>query len=436
MSPTFYGFMTKSSFIRNEDNVISEFYELSPLALTFSRNRQEHQASGYPGDVLHVFHNRDAVSTINSTGPQELVNEVFEICKLVYAYFHDNYGNTSASVIKQYINSIFQGDIYDLTLGQITETASLDLPDWISWKSMRNNTTEVRIWLRNLAFENQYPVYDITVIPPFANLETFFGNYGNVVHLIDGISITQFSETVELAKQDHPASYTRYIEFQLVNKDNPDQKKTCVWGVIIYGRDGDNIDNIKDAIISYVLANSTRTQEAWEVIFPGIFKRTEFMFFPRWDLIAAQNVSDLSSLYRSIIGTKDAETFVKAHHPETSITTTFVQDRLSIIPFDYKAICCAVLCGQTNLSNSHFLSQIFPDYLPMPTTSPDFNRMTILTRNWVLGMVDALNVAESAADFSIIRNPLRRVRRNGSLFIAFLYNNINYLIAAKSNSYY
>lgn len=436
MTSVCYGFMTKSSFTKNANNVVSEFFELSPIALTYSKHRQEYQQNGYPGDVLHVFFNQHGTEEANSVVDPALLEQIFNISNLAYGYFRDNTGNTSTTVLRNYVNSLLVDQIDSFEVGQVKEANSLEMPDWISWVLTDNERTQVRIWFNNIAFENQYPMSEITVIPYVEDIDLYQNNYGNVVQALEQLTITQFSENVELIKGNTPSTYTRYIEFKFYNRDNPEQFTRIPWAVLIYGKDGDNIDSIKDAIADYIEANTSFPIAAWEIIFPDIFKRTEFMYFPRWDMIAVQNVSDLSSLYLSILKVNENVTFVKTNHPEQDLTTLYVTEKLEVIPFTYKGVAAAVLSGKTNTPANKFVSQLFHDYLPLPTTSPDFNRMSISTRTWVLGMVEGLKAAEQATDFSTIQNPFRRVRRNGKLFVAYLYNSINHLIAAKSNSFY
>ena len=205
-----------------------------------------------------------------------------------------------------------------------------------------------------------------------------------------------------------------------------------MWGVLVYGENGDNIDSIKDAIVQYLLANSTKTEEQWKEIFPEIFQRTEFVFYPRWDHIAIRNTTELSSVYSSIYSPSEMLTHVLENSPN-EITPTFVANNLFVMPFDYKSITCGVICGATNTIDRDSLLEIVPDYIPVNTSSLDFNRMSEKTREWVIKMVELLKVAETATEYSTIRNPIRRVFRNGKLFVCFVYDNVNFLVSAKKN---
>jgi hypothetical protein len=107
-----------------------------------------------------------------------------------------------------------------------------------------------------------------------------------------------------------------------------------------------------------------------------------------------------------------------------------------ILPYDYKAITLLATTGVGNSEAKNSLSKIFPDYIPVPSTSPDFSRMTIFTRTWVVGIEAALIAAETATAYNTIPQKLRRVYRNGQMFISYSYDKVNYLVACSQNSYY
>jgi len=82
------------------------------------------------------------------------------------------------------------------------------------------------------------------------------------------------------------------------------------------------------------------------------------------------------------------------------------------------------------------ITDLFPDYIPIPTSSIDFNRMQVRTRDWLILLETVLMIAETANEFTSVPTNLRRIKRGDTLYISALYNNINYLVAAKSNTFY
>ena len=125
-------------------------------------------------------------------------------------------------------------------------------------------------------------------------------------------------------------------------------------------------------------------------------------------------------------------TFAKAKWPQ--YTALYVDNNLTLIPFDYKAVTAVVLNGNTNVDGKKVFREMFPDYIPVPNTSHDFGRMTSTTQDWVLRMIELLVVAETATAHSPIPSHVRRVVRQGVIYICSIYDNINYLVATKSST--
>jgi hypothetical protein len=93
-----------------------------------------------------------------------------------------------------------------------------------------------------------------------------------------------------------------------------------------------------------------------------------------------------------------------------------------------------VLNGTTNVVGKTHIKTLFPDYIPVPTSSVDFNRMSIATREWILQMVELIQIAETATEYSSIQNPIRRVYRDGLLYVTRIINEVNYLVAVRANT--
>ena len=203
------------------------------------------------------------------------------------------------------------------------------------------------------------------------------------------------------------------------------------WPAIVYGETGDNADSIQDALIHYVLANSAHTQAQWETIFPDLFKRNEFLFYPRWDKIAIANLTTSAALYSSAVDPVEMLAFAKTVWSTTP--ASWIEANLTVLPFDYKGITLLALNGTTNKVGKQKLMSLYPDYLPVSTNSLDFNRMAIATRNWILMMVGLLKEAETADEYSTLEAPMYKLKRNNRLYIARAYEGANYLVACASN---
>jgi len=427
---TIRAFLAKASYTNNVVGQVNEFFELSPFALTFSKRKGEYQYMGYPGDIVHTFVTKDG-ETDYTLGASEL-DEISSVVDKAVGYMSSHVFPFDVTDLYNSVLAEMGGRISQLQFGTIKVGLEHTLPEWIEWRSVTHIDLSVRVWISNEAFENQYTEYEIVTVPPIDNLDRFFGHYGALATELSAITITDTVSHIQDFKNGLPESYTRVYAFDYINPQNTAQKVKVNWGVLIYGKNGDNIDAIKDAVVSYVLQNSTHTLDEWKMIFPDLFKRTEFLLYPRWDKLAITNLTELAGIYSSIVDPAETYEFALAKWP--SMSSEWIRANLSVFPFDYKAIQTVVLNGTTNVVGKTDIKTLFHDYIPVPTSSVDFNRMSVQTREWVLKMVELIQIAETATEYSSIQNPIRRVYRDGLLYVTRIINEVNYLVAVRANT--
>jgi hypothetical protein len=200
---------------------------------------------------------------------------------------------------------------------------------------------------------------------------------------------------------------------------------------LIYGKAGDTIDAMKEAVDRYALTHSSHTHAEWTVRFPELFKRTEFMILPRWDKYSIPDLAVETGLHSSLADPYEAVNFAKTQLP--FYPSSWVESHLTFVPHFYKSLMLVVVDGPDNLSGKERFTALFPDYLPIATTSLDFNRMQQVTRDWSLTLHDMLLVCETIDEYTVVAEKYRKLRRNNNIYLAYLYQGINYLVAAKSN---
>lgn len=424
------GFVTKASFVSNEPKTVADFFEISPFGLTYSKYRTEYQHNEYSEDVLHVLKAWDVDKKEYYELTPSQVREILSVCYSVLNYansYHYPYDRVD------FINNVQSrhGGIAGFDIGMIYSGARRSMPEWFSYTSVEHGDVQVKIWLRNEALESQYSDYEIVVVQPIPHLDDFFGNYGEMVGRLNGISLADTMQLCMDAREEIPETYLRIHEFNYVNRNNNSQQNKVRWPVLIYGEMGDNIDAIKDSIVDHILKNSSHSKEEWEKIFPELFMRTEFMVLPRWDLVSIENLTTHSNLYSSMV--KPTECLQKAVDFWNLINRSYIENNSYIVPFDYKCVTTIIVNGSSNRPDRRDLKAIFPDYLPQGALISDFNRMKALTRGWVLLMVELLKLAETATMETGMPSHIRKVQRDGKLYLASMYDDINYLVATKSN---
>ena len=429
------GFVTDAGFISNVADTVTSVFELSDKALTYSRDKTIYSLPAYPANDLTVF------KAINNTNgdrlllDDSLVTTVMMICDLIKAY--------PATHIAPYVKNDYRDELQaamitraiNISIGDFQQKGSVYYPKWFSFTSTDITPIEVKIYISNEEFINNYDEYEILVVPPLADTTDFNGFYIPALDKLSQTSYSSLNERIELAKGGRPNTYTKIMEFDFRNKDNLTISTKTNWGIIIYGEAGNDIDLIKDAIEAHVLANPSNVRTHWEIIFPDIFRRTEFVLLPMWNKVAVHNLTTLSNIYASMLGIKDIKDFIYTEYNDI-YGEMFIYNNLVVFPYDYKGITIAAFPGTLNLSDRDQLFEIFGDYIPVNTSNMDFMRMSVATRDWAIKLEQALLAAETNDIHSSVPSGFRKVKRGGRSYVAFYYNNINYLVAYSYNSFY
>lgn len=428
------GFVVIEQYVSNTVNTVAPLGELSTWCSTFAKDKGYYVSSDKPGYTLVTFKNVESDTGVKDPVAPIQVDEVFSVVGSLINYSLGRIRPHDPEDFKSNIQVEYNAKIRNIIFGPLVDNGTVQLPEWISWVSTQNADAEVKIWLSDLAFDNQYDEYDITVVPPVTNLDSLFGLYPSVKTSVQSRTDAEMMDIIQDAKNGLPETYIRLSQFDLVNTTNVQEKFSTNWSVIIYGRAGDNIDTIKDSIVDYVLQNSTKTRAQWEALLPDLFKRTEFVILPRWDKISIPNLTNAGVLYSSIMNPTECISFAKSHisfYGQDHIGNTVV-----ILPYDYKAISLLSITGATNLPGKQSLIEIFPDYIPQSSMTNDFGRMQINTRDWVVKLGRLLQAAEVVTEYSSVPIGIRRLTRGGVLFVSMLHDNINYMVACRSNSFY
>lgn len=430
---TLKGFVTISQYINNAPGETSPLGELSTWSMTYTKERGEYSNANIPGYKLHTFKSVDE-SNLKVSVPDNQVEQILQIVQECINYATTHIRPYNPIDFSNTILGSFFGRISNLTYGEFVDNGSLALPEFITWVSNEYNNNVIKIWLADESFKSQYDEYEINVVPPLTPLDNFFGFYNQAVSDVTARTFTDLTNDIQTLKGDHPETYMRLMGFDYVNQNNPSQRTATTWAVLIYGRAGDHIDIIRDEIVRFILANSSYARPEWSVIFPDIFKRTEFIILPRWDKLSIPNLQVSAALYSSLLDPVECVSF--ALQAFDFYPPAWIEDNITIMPFDFKALSLLVINGYDNVAENATIAGIFPDYIPVSSTSLDFNRMTVKTREWLLILEQLLITAETATEYNSIPDSVRRIDRNGIMFISAVYENVNYMVAAKQNFMY
>ena len=207
--------------------------------------------------------------------------------------------------------------------------------------------------------------------------------------------------------------------------------------VLVHGQAGDNIDSIKDALVEYILAHSNKSRAEWTALIPSLFKRTEFVFVPNWGTLALPyftSSTELGGIYSPIINPRQMTALTKSLIP--SYTASHIDAKIEYLSILHRSVTMAYVPGEQNLTQYDSLNKIIPDYALLNSLLTDFNRLSIETRNWIDRMQDLVTVAESVTPYTAVPNNIRKIYRDNRLFVSMNVGQVNYLVAARSNSQY
>lgn len=425
------GFVTINAFI-DQTASVAVLGELSSWSRSYSLEKGEYQFDALPNYKLVTFKTVEDTDGSNLILNNTQVGLIINVANAMMSYAQNHIRPYDPTDFENTVLASFSGQISDLQFGNYADNGSLALPEWYSFTSVNDNNAFVKIWLSDSAFQDQYDEGLIVVIPPIPVLDNFFGLYNNVVNELATNDLSVIATRIQDAKGVYPENYLRVLKFDFINTFYPSQTTPTQWSVLIYGKAPDNVDSIKDAIVQYVLENSTHTKTQWEALLPDLFKRTEFLFIPRWDKQAVPNLTVTSGIYKDMMDPLECLTFVK--NMIDFYPANFIDQNTTIMSYPYKGLTLVAINGDSNIAGKQRLDALYPDYISVFPPNPDFSRMQIPTRNWVIFMELLIMTAENATVFSSVPSTLRKQVRDGLLLISGLHENVNYLVAARSNA--
>lgn len=428
------GFISHAQYLSNVNGVVAPIGELSTQALTYAREKGYYRSATDNDLSLTTFITKDDTTTVQLV--TQTVDHVVGIAKFIYTRSIAAAEEIFADELLIDLIAQFSATAENFACGEITDNGSIWMPEWISWKAKNLTGIDVdnnfRIWFSDEAFRLQYDSFEIYPVAPTDTLNDFFKTPAEVQTMIDAVTPSENSIRIQTAKEGHPESVLRSETFDYVSPLNPNYKIPVTFTTLIHGEAGNNIDSVTDAIVEFILANSTHTREEWLVLFPDLFRRTEFILLPLWDQFAIPNrIAMEAGIYSPITNLKRALALIKQYvvdYPEAHIN-----DYTELMGTPYKSLSILTIGSPDNRDDLFQITDVFPDYLQAFSTSLDFNRMSNKTKNWVTMLASMLIVAETMESFTGIPPGMTKMTRDDVLYVVKRYENINYLIAAKTN---
>lgn len=431
-------FCNVDALLSNVPGQNSSVGELSTYGQTFTRELGVYVDQNRTGYTLMNF-----ISNSETDGKLvmdfQLVNQSIALSHLIINKGRTTVGEIYADELLTELMTWGQSnDANGFALGPMREHTTPAgprwFPDWVRWTSdLLAEDNENTVWFAIDGFVSQYTDFEITVVPPIDNLDQFFTSGSNVDNIISQITVPQTMDRIQQWKDGHPETIVRSDVYDYIDPVNSAHRVPVNWPVLIYGPAGNNIDAIKDAMVNYILANSSHTRAEWTVIFPDIFKRTEFILAPHWHKYGIPNMTLQHGIYSPLSRPVDALEFIK------QIAVDYAHGHIDanavVFGHPYRSLAITTVGSAENRDNLFGLDEVFTDYIDVSTSSVEFNRMDPATQAWVLMISEMIIVAEEVNEFSTVPVGMMKMKRGNILFVVKTFQNIQYLIASKRSVY-
>lgn len=430
------GFVSIDALASSDPNTIPSIGELSTQSQTYATGIGEYVDATKLGYTLYSF--KSATANGDVVVPAALLTQVITFIDWIYTLQKSQAAATTPTGLTNALIGQFGSQATSFGCGSLITSGSYKFPEFITWVNPTIVTNDpavggqIKIWLCDNSFQNQYDEYEIVVVPPVKNVDLFLSGATAVSSALSLLSYGDQINAVQTARGKYPPTTILARTFDYVDPTRASNRIPTNWTLLIYGQAGNNIDNIKAAIQSYITANSQYAVSSWRPLLPDLYTATEFYLIPRWNNIAIPALSLQSGAYSSIVSPFKELAYVKGIFG--SMGSAFIENNLAVIPCNYKSLELLAIGDSGNQSSEVYLGDLFPDLINLPSTDTMFNMMSANTRAWISKVEQMILVAETATADSTLPSGMSRAVRNNILYIVQEHNGINYLISTKGST--
>lgn len=430
------GFLVVGALTENAPGEVALFGEISADALTYAVDRGIYTDPDIRGSAVIGFSSFDEADPEITVEPSlDQVSQMLRVTKYLSDQSDNGLVTDDRDALFDMLMAQFGDEITSLTFGDIVQDGNRWMPQWLMWSQIpaagEAATATYKIWFSDVAFRQQYDRYTIRIVAPIDRIDDFFLDPLVVKRTVEARTMTTTMEKVQQIRKLDPFTLNRSDMFEYNDPEDPTWKVPTNWITLHYGIAGNNIDAIKDAIVKWILANSTHSREEWVKIFPELFTSTEFICTPMWLNYATENKTNQAGVHSPIMSYADAVTLSNLCCKSPGYTPEHIIGYLTSLPVMFKSMNIAVVGGPENRNGTYWLTDYVKDYINTPTGSIDANRMSNSTREWVLLMERLLETAERMTEFSDMPVGINRMNRNGVLYAAASHNQVQYLVVSR-----
>lgn len=406
-------FVGVTTYSDNAANAVAPVGELSKLSRSFSRDIKLYPNPDNQTILLNVFASHDDSSSDYVEPAVEVMTEMQKIAKWVIAQGDLGLAPTD---LPSYIDSI-TGHFVDMTgtfnvgdlrtYGDGTYASSVGYTtDSYSWK----------LWFADDAFQAQYDEYHVETVFPVDDIDELHREYPHVQGLLEQATSTVMLNKIRQIEMDYPSTINKGDDYTWHDLADAATTMPISFAVVIYGKAGDNVDVIREAIVRDILAVSRYDRSAWAKVLPELFSPNEMVFVPHWEAVMDAYDPLNDDIYCSSVYPDEITTIALRYTPNFS--PSHIQFRVNVVPTLFRGIVLAATPHEPlDDKESPSFKEMYPDYMLADSRDPDFHRMDEATRAMVDKINYLLRYAEEYNDYYVLPNGFSRTVRNNLEFI-------------------
>jgi hypothetical protein len=429
------GFIAFTALADNAVGVIAPIGELSKDSLTYAKESGLYKSDLYPGVLLNSFQSYS--SDLGLVPVPEIQSAMaLQIGSFFLESALDHRFSSNRSSAFSSIRYAFTDLIDDLTLGEMLTDGEIWMPEWVSYK-LKDTQSYTRLWFCDTAFSNQYDSFEYEFIPPIENIDYFFRPRAEGLGLLQQTTLKRVLEQIDVTRGVSPYTLLRTQEYGWVNPEADVPEDDAVntnWTVLIYGRAGDDPDQIRLALIEWILIRSLHSRIEWLAQFPDIFTPTEFIVMPLWHQFAVPNQTIQSGLNSPMISVERALEVARTFCLGIGYEPSDLLRNTVVAATPYRTLGMLVTGSAVNKRSISDFRKLYPDYIGLPLASPDFVRLSTLTQGWMHMLVNLLVVAESMSAYSVVPASYTRIIRSGVVYAVKEYQGMQYLLVTRGST--
>lgn len=430
-------FYRLSSLANNNPGVVATFGEIETQSLTFTTEDRNYKYPTYPNTELVTLQVVDDLQqpVVTTEALMQRITAVGE-----WLYEQHIKGTIPADALREQIYASLRVEFADLqwiSMGELVRSAenSFFMPTHVEFIATDSSYEyHVKVWLSNKKLQEEYEPYTLYIIPPVDNLNQFINNTVTVAGILSGFTPKKLLQKYNAIRKDNPE--TRLDMFDLTWHDPEDSSSRIEtsWGYVAYGTGATSLDNIKTGIRDYLAGNSQ--YEDWPSIFPSLYEENDFTLVPLWDNISVRETQVDQNLYASYVSIKDLTAIAKRSTPTSYGTAASIEkhiaENLEVFSTFYRGMMIISIGNPSNLNRLVKLSALYPDYSSVPVSS-DFERMEEATRTFAERLAVCLETARTYREGDTVPSGYYRLNRNSKTYIAFLFNNYQYMVMTRDS---